>query len=282
MNRVLTVLLISTFAAAGCAPGGAPLVADFAFDVPECPSCTGITFTDRSTGGVQPFTYLWDFGDGNHSSEPGPTHYYELDGDYVVTLTLTDRAGKVASKSRTVTIYDSVSVLQTGWPRCQTGCTAKDTEILDIWLVANPACTPGTPTWAELWALFEVNRAQGVCCIVAVADIYIDGALYEKDSISHVGNLFPGGSTFVRKLKDITWPCGSVLTLQNVHVQWIDKGGQPCPTCQPTCAGYLSSKCQSIPGPYEVATQPPAINIVKSASQSTYVLGDVITYTFTV
>lgn len=282
MNRVLTVLLIITFAAAGCAQGEAPLVADFAFDVPECAPCTGVTFTDRSTGGTRPLTYLWDFGDGNHSSEPETTHYYQVDGDYVVTLTLTDSAGKVASKSKTVTIHGSVSALQTGWPRCQSGCTAKDTQIVDIWLVANPDCTPGAPALAELWATFDVNRQQGVCCIVAVADIYIDGALYEKDSISHVGDLFPGGATFDRKLKDITWICGSALTLTNIHVQWLDKGGQPCASCQPTCDGYLSSKCQSIPGPYEVTTQDPSIDIVKSASQSTYVLGDVINYTFTV
>jgi uncharacterized repeat protein (TIGR01451 family) len=287
MLRTLThmaaaLALGAALLATACPLGEQPLTADFAFDVPECLSCTGVTFMDKSAGGVQPFTYAWDFGDGSHSSEAEPTHYYGFGGDYAVTLTLTDRAGKVASKSKAVTLYGSVSALQTGWPRCQTGCTAKDTEILDVWLVANPGCTPGAPTWAELWARFEVNRQQGVCCIVATADIYIDGALYQKDSVSHVGNLFPGGATYVRKLKDITWPCGSVLTLRNIHVQWIDKGGQPCAPCQASCDGYLSSKCQSIAGPYEVAAQPPSINIVKSASQSTYLLGDVITYTFTV
>jgi hypothetical protein len=213
MLRTLTCIAVAlalgaALLATACPLSERPLTADFAFDVPECLSCTGVTFIDKSAGGVQPFTYAWDFGDGGHSSEAGPTHYYGFGGDYAVTLTLTDRAGKVASRSKAVTLYGSVGALQTGWPRCQTGCTAKDTEILDVWLVANPGCTPGAPTWAELWARFQVNRQQGVCCIVATADIYIDGALYQKDSVSHVGNLFPGGGTYVRKLKDIVWPCG--------------------------------------------------------------------------
>ncbi|MDX1683605.1 MAG: PKD domain-containing protein [Saprospiraceae bacterium] len=37
--------------------------------------------------------YLWDFGDGNFSSEVNPTHTYELDGIYIVTLTLTSMCG---------------------------------------------------------------------------------------------------------------------------------------------------------------------------------------------
>jgi PKD repeat protein len=247
------VVLILAVGQLSCPGAELPLVADFVIGTPKCASCAGIELTDRSTGGVRPYLYHWDFGDGEHSSEHEPTHYYRSGGDYAVTLTLTDRAGNVASKSDNVKLYGSASTLQTGWPRCQSGCTAKDTQIVDIWLVANPDCIPGTPTTAELWASFEINRAQGVCCIVAAADIYIDGVLTEADYVSHVGDLFPGG-TYDRKIKDITWPCGSALTLMNIHVQWIDKGGQPCASCQPSCDGYLSSKCQSIPGPFEVTT----------------------------
>ena len=41
------------------------------------------------------------------------------------------------------------------WPRCHfddpTACTAMDCSITDVWMiVADPHCTPGTPTSAEL------------------------------------------------------------------------------------------------------------------------------------
>ncbi|WP_051633139.1 S8 family serine peptidase [Thermonema rossianum] len=45
-------------------------------------------FNNQSTGTIQ--TYLWDFGDGNTSGEPFPTHTYASTGSYVVTLTVSD------------------------------------------------------------------------------------------------------------------------------------------------------------------------------------------------
>jgi PKD repeat protein len=39
---------------------------------------------------LDPLTYLWDFGDGDTSTAPNPTHVYENEGPYVATLTVTD------------------------------------------------------------------------------------------------------------------------------------------------------------------------------------------------
>ncbi|TAE50707.1 MAG: PKD domain-containing protein, partial [Bacteroidetes bacterium] len=39
------------------------------------------------------YTYLWDFGDGVTSTDANPTHIYTLNGDYAVTLTITDING---------------------------------------------------------------------------------------------------------------------------------------------------------------------------------------------
>ena len=51
--------------------GESPLVADFDFSV--CSSCSrstdiSVTFTDKSSGGVGPYAYDWDFGDGSNST----------------------------------------------------------------------------------------------------------------------------------------------------------------------------------------------------------------------
>ncbi len=48
-------------------------------------------FTNSSTG--DNLSYLWDFGDGNTSTESGPTHTYTAVGDYTVTLTVTNEVG---------------------------------------------------------------------------------------------------------------------------------------------------------------------------------------------
>jgi PKD repeat protein len=84
------------------------LVADFDFSVvPSLWHSTriSVTFTDESTGGIGRYAYDWDFGDGTrHSSAQNPTHRYISGDNYTVTLTVTDLAGNVASKSETVTL----------------------------------------------------------------------------------------------------------------------------------------------------------------------------------
>ncbi len=43
--------------------------------------------------GNSPFQYLWDFGDGNTSTDPFPTHVYANSGPYQLCLTMTDASG---------------------------------------------------------------------------------------------------------------------------------------------------------------------------------------------
>ena len=49
-----------------------------------------VTFTNQSADGT---TYSWDFGDGNSSTDPNPTHTYATDGAYTVTLTASNNCG---------------------------------------------------------------------------------------------------------------------------------------------------------------------------------------------
>jgi PKD repeat protein len=52
-----------------------------------------VSFFDRSEGTL-PLRYLWDFGDGSASSEQNPTHAYAANGNYTVSLTVTNSFGK--------------------------------------------------------------------------------------------------------------------------------------------------------------------------------------------
>lgn len=55
-----------------------------------------IQFHGSASGGVQPYSWEWDFGDGGISYQQNPTHTYTSAGNYSVTLTVTDSDGKVA------------------------------------------------------------------------------------------------------------------------------------------------------------------------------------------
>ncbi len=49
-------------------------------------------------------SYAWDFGDGNSGTGVSPTHSYASDGNFTVSLTVTDNNGATNTASSTVTI----------------------------------------------------------------------------------------------------------------------------------------------------------------------------------
>ena len=93
-------------------------VADFS--TPDSLSCPNqsINFTSQSTG--PGLTYLWNFGDGNTSTDPNPVHTYVADGNYTVKLVIVDQYGctdsitkpayiKIVTPVANFTMSDSVS-----------------------------------------------------------------------------------------------------------------------------------------------------------------------------
>nr|NQU93168.1 DUF2271 domain-containing protein [Bacteroidota bacterium] len=73
-------------------------VADFTFEG----ASFVVDFTNISTGAS---SYLWDFGDGETSTEENPTHVYGADGTYEVTLTATSDMCGDDVHTETVVIY---------------------------------------------------------------------------------------------------------------------------------------------------------------------------------
>src|SRR5215207_2581220 len=53
-------------------------------------------FEANVTGGMEPYTYSWDFGDGSVESDNDETidHTFDVAGNYTVTLTVTDSTGR--------------------------------------------------------------------------------------------------------------------------------------------------------------------------------------------
>ncbi len=67
-----------------------PTVDFIADDTLACQAPLTVQFNSSTSGGQ---TYSWDFGDGNTSSSPNPTHTYTSLGNYTVTLTVANSTG---------------------------------------------------------------------------------------------------------------------------------------------------------------------------------------------
>lgn len=89
------------------------LTVDFTF-LPVDPDCSenSIAFTSTVTGGTEPYTYAWDFGDGSpNSNKENPSHVFDAFGcnngvSYYVTLTVTDVSSTTATKSTYVIVNE--------------------------------------------------------------------------------------------------------------------------------------------------------------------------------
>ncbi len=67
-----------------------------------------VCFTGVASGGTEPYSYLWNFGDGvpaNNTHEQNPCHGYMNVGNYNVTLTVTDALGNTGQATLTVIVY---------------------------------------------------------------------------------------------------------------------------------------------------------------------------------
>ena len=62
------------------------------------------TLTGLAFGGVPPYNYHWDFGDGNTSTEISPTHTYTAAGNYTATFTIIDHQGNTSTDTTMVTM----------------------------------------------------------------------------------------------------------------------------------------------------------------------------------
>ncbi len=82
----------------------APLAADFTASTTAGVNPLTVDFTDTTTGGA-PSGWLWDFGDGDVSTQQHPTHVFDDPGTWTVSLTVS-----LGPQQDTVTMPDLVTV----------------------------------------------------------------------------------------------------------------------------------------------------------------------------
>ena len=109
--------------------------ANFAANITN--SCTGnIQFIDNSTN--QPTEWLWDFGDGDTSTEQNPAHQYTQNGNYTVFLIASNEHG--SSKNEKID-FITIAIPETPEIEDVLGCEDEEFEIiLDL---------AGTAYWYE-------------------------------------------------------------------------------------------------------------------------------------
>jgi len=85
----------------------APALADYTY-VTNYPD---VDFTDASQNTS---SWLWDFGDGNTSTQQNPTHTYATFGAYTVCLTVTDTCGGQHTKCETISVCPALLPVSLG------------------------------------------------------------------------------------------------------------------------------------------------------------------------
>jgi cytochrome c len=85
--------------------GRTPLTVDF--------SSAGSTAREDD---AQIVSYLWEFGDGQTSTEADPTHTYRSSGQYIAVLTVTDSEGRTGRAGVTVTVGNTAPDVDVRWP----------------------------------------------------------------------------------------------------------------------------------------------------------------------
>ncbi len=91
--------------------------------VPAVASNTSATFSATVSGGLAPYSYAWNFGNGARSTDATPSHAYASSGIYQVTLNVTDSEGYTTTSYLNVTVTHSstLSTSPTTTPRQNSG-----------------------------------------------------------------------------------------------------------------------------------------------------------------
>jgi PKD repeat protein len=112
-----------------------------------------INFECIVSGGLPPYHFLWEFGDGGTSDFPDPSHAYSSIGDYLVRLTVKDSLDPNTTANQTLSIKINPLPEVVGW--------SERTE-LNLFQPLAFDCTVlnGTPPFQYLWDFGDGNTSD--------------------------------------------------------------------------------------------------------------------------
>ncbi|MGO2357957.1 T9SS type A sorting domain-containing protein [Mesonia sp.] len=114
-----------------------PALSDFTETIND----TEVSFTNTSNDYD---AVVWDFGDGNTSTNDSPVHNYTATGEYIVTLTTT-KCGKSHTKTKSITIAN---------------LSLENVGMREVRLYPNPASTFISLKWKESYKQVKISIAD--------------------------------------------------------------------------------------------------------------------------
>ncbi|MEX1001302.1 MAG: M4 family metallopeptidase [Crocinitomicaceae bacterium] len=191
-----------------CILPSVPPTADFTTNVDT--TCNGeILFTDLSDNG--PNQWLWDFGDGNTSTQQNPTHIYTSSGTYSVTLTATNGIGSdIITYTDIIYVDLPVAPATTGDDICENDMAT---------LTAS-----GTGGNLEWYDAFSGGNVVGSGSSFTTPPLTLTTSYYVEENIpGALQNLGPldntfGGGGFFNGNQHLIFDCTSPVTLKTVKV----------------------------------------------------------------
>ena len=147
----------------------------------------GVSFdgTGSSDPDGGPLTFLWDFGDGNGSTTVSPVHIYTAEGDYAVSLQVTDLAGLSGVDLTTVSIvpFFTTEVFFTGGNKTTRLASGKGTTCVQL----EPVNTAYNNSDVELES---IRMVYGSSSIPAISDKTAIDSDADHDGIAEIGVCF--------------------------------------------------------------------------------------------
>ena len=126
-----------------------PLIINYSFET-NCITDFYAEFTSTVTGGVGPYTYFWNFGDGTTSTLANPTHTFPGTGPYNITLTVTDSALNISSLIEQIVTFEANNIPLIITPPSNATIEGCDTTSLSPFVYST---TPVTITEADITAM---------------------------------------------------------------------------------------------------------------------------------
>lgn len=129
------------------AGGGKPLSVTFDSAITNTEGTAVDLSSLSAVDGNSPYTYAWDFGDGNTSTDTAPIYTYADNGTYTITVTVTDSRNESVTKTATVTTTNTApSASITGSYTTTTGTNVSFTKT-----VTDPSSADTTAGFTYTW-----------------------------------------------------------------------------------------------------------------------------------
>ena len=176
----------------------------------------GFDGSASSDANGRPLAYTWDFGDGATASVAAPTHTYADDGEYTVTLTVTDESGLTATAT-TRALIANVAPTGTFATSAPGGRVAVGTPVtMSFADVADPSPEDVAAGIAEAYscaAMGDTFTPSPTCATANVGTLSVRGLLTDKD----------GSATGYGPAAISIDPATTEVTVRDARGQYSDK-----------------------------------------------------------